>query len=270
MLKDYFIDAEVAAEKFFLRELLSFFIEKRKSVFADSDLTFSVEDFKEFTREKKLYNVMSQDITFEKIDAHLDICRNFFKRDGNNKMITPKSPILTYKKKPDINFFVISDCYSEYIKNALYDIGVSLRTHDWSQKGEQREDEETNVSPEEMSENDNSDEDKKISVYKKMEDHRISFNNRKTRNPLGNKECAFFDTLKNNFGTECPYTVLFNAYKRLGQFNGMSSEPLTPKDKKRCVNDGITSLNKKLYEISGNPNAIETIPGRASKYRLTY
>ncbi len=246
------ITAEIAATKFFLRELLLFFIEKRGAVFGDGDFTFSIAEFSDFIRGKEFARVMGDDITFQKVREHLECCRIIKKRDHELKISTPPSPLLNYTAQTRRSEFTIKDCQTEYLKNALRDINLALHINDWQETSGGRERGNAKT------------------LFKETQGHALTFLEKTLEGTMSNKERAIFETLANAFGQNCSYINLFDKYRRLERVNGTAVERQTAREKKESVNGGIQELRKKLYEISGNPNTIETLPGRTSMYRLVY
>lgn len=256
MTEDTFISPEVSATKFFLRELLLFFIEKRRAVFGDADFVFTVEEFQDFIKGKNFARVMGDDINAENVHAHLKNCKELKKRNRDLLIINPQTPILTYTKlsaNGGSQRFNIKDCQTEYIKNALRDIDIALSINDWSVEGKKR-----------VAEN-------KRSIFAETKDRELSFHGKITTRPLTTKERALFEALNAIFGEKCDYKIMFSKYKKMaGPGNNLASEYRTAPQKKSFVNDGVQELKKRMYEISGNPNTIETLPGRNSEYRLIY
>lgn len=257
MTEDTFISPEVSATKFFLRELLLFFIEKRRAVFGDADFVFTVEEFQKFIEGKKFARVMGEDINADNVHAHLKNCKELKKRNKENEIINPQTPILTYTKlaaNDDSQRFKIKDCQTEYIKNALRDVDIALDINDWSVEGKKR-----------------------IIGHKKTfftetQDRKLSFHGKDTASPISNREIVLFRSLKATFGMGCFYNTMFDRCIEMGGPGGsnLASEHRSASQKKSFVNDGISELRKKLYEISGNPYTIETMPGKKSEYRLIY
>lgn len=251
-MKNYIpeLPAEIATKKFYLRELLSFFLEKRKEIFGDEPFTFSVKEFEEFIESKKFKNVMSNTLNFDFIKAHLKSCDGLFKRNNKLRIIYPEKPILRFKaNKRDKSFGV--DCNTQYINTTIKFLNDSLKDDKVWGEG------------------------KKKSLFQETQDHKIRFLNKTTKNSLEHKERGIFGTLASNFNKYCSYGDMFNTILNLNESAPSKKEKLmrdhnSPKKKKRYIDDGIQALRKKLFEISGKPDAIQVVQGRRSEYILTY
>lgn len=251
------LTAQIAAEKFYLRELFLFFIEKRGTVFGHfPEFRFSTPEFEEFIEQKKLSTIMNgnaNDITVEKVRWHLELCKNLMKLDKDLNIINPRSPLLSYTIEDD-RIFIIKDCQTKDLENAVRDIDIALCNDDWSEEGEERQ------------------RDNKKTLFSLTQDHKIIFRGKSIKNPLDNKERALFIALTNKFSMPVSYEELFEAVKNMSRVNGgiLKHKKYSDEMKKGFVNDGITELRKKLYELSGNPETIKTNEGRKSEYMLIY
>lgn len=251
------LTAQLAAEKFYLRELFLFFIKQRGTVFGHSpEFRFSIPEFEGFIRKENLSAIMNgntNDITAEKVIWHLDCCKNLMKLDKSQETIKPNTPLLTYAIE-EMGVFVIQDCQTEDLKNAIRFIDLGLYTDDWEEESEKRKKE------------------NKKTLFSLTQDHKIIFRGQSTSNSLGNKERAFFIVLKDKFPKPVSYTELFEAAKTMNRVNAgiLKYKVYSDGMKKGFVNDGVTELRKKLYEISGNPRAIKTEEDGESQYTLTY
>lgn len=248
-MKDYEIELtpETAAKKFFLRELLSFFIEKRKKVFADEPITFAVTDFADFIEQKKIKSVMSNTLNFSFIKAHLEACKKISKRDKDLELIDPKQPLLRFTTNK-ASFVVTCEIESLKRTNAWFTA--------WLKDGTQWEE-------------------KKTSVFKETGKHKITFLGKSTKDSLGLKERGIFSGLANKFNKPCSYGELFDSVVKLYEYDqekktNLLSKVYTAKQKRQYIDDGIQAMRKKLYELSGKPDTILAVPGRKSEYILTY
>lgn len=251
-MKNYIpeLTAEIATKKFYLRELLSFFLKKRKEVFGDEPFTFSVEEFEEFIESKKIKKVMSNTLNFDFIKAHLKSCDGLFKRNNKLRVIYPEQPILRFEAhKRDKSFGV--DCNTQYINATIKYLTESLKDDKVWEEG------------------------KKKSLFQETHDHKIRFLNKTTKNSLEHKERGIFGTLAINFNKPCSYGEMFNVILNLNKSAPNKKEKLmhdynSSEKKIGYIDDGIQALRKKLFEISGKPDAIKAVQGRNSEYILTY
>ena len=244
------LTVEIATKKFYLRELLSFFLKKRTEVFGDSSFIFSVKEFEEFLESKKIKSVMSNTLNFDFIKAHLKSCDDIFKRDNNLRIIYPEQKILKFKAHKRTETFEIN-CNTQYINTTIKYLTGSLKDDKIWEEG------------------------KKKSLFQETQDHKIKFLNKTTKNFLENKERGIFRILAGNFNKPCSYGDMFDAILRLNESAPDKKAKLmcdynSAERKKGYIDDGIQSLRKKLYEISGKPDAIKALPGRKSEYVLTY
>jgi len=243
------LTAEVAAKKFYLRELLSFFLKKRKEVFGDGPFTFQIDEFVEFLESKKIKNVMSNTLNFNFIKAHLESCKDLLKRNNKLRVIYPEQPILNFKAHKRKGSFDV-DCNTSYIETTIKFLNASLK-------------------------DDRFWEEKKKSLFKETGDHKIKFLNIETKTSLGIKERGVFGTLASNFSKPCSYGDMFNNILLLNESapdkrNKLILECNSIQKKRGYIDDGIQALRKRLYEISGKPDAIRVEPGKKSEYTLTY
>lgn len=251
-MKNYIpeLTAEIATKKFYLRELLVFFLEKRKEVFGDESFTFSIDEFAKFIEEKKFKNIMSNALNFDLIRAHLKAGESLSKLNNKLRVIYPEQPILSFKEhKRKVSFVV--DCKTQYIKTTIKFLNDSLKDDKVWKEG------------------------KKKSLFQETKEHKIRFLNKTTKNSLEHKERGIFGTLASNFNKPCSYGDMFDTILNLNNSSSSKKAKLinnynSPEKKKRYIDDGIQALRKKLYEISGKPDAIQALPGRMSKYILTY
>ena len=244
------LTAEIATKKFYLRELLSFFLEKRKGVFGDESFIFLVKEFEEFIESKKIKNVMSNALNFDFIKAHLKAGESLFKRNNKLRVIYPEKPILKFKTNKKIMSFNVI-CHTQYIKTAIKFLNDSLKDDKVWEEG------------------------KKKSLFQETQDHKIKFLNTTTKNSLEHKERGIFGVLAGNFNKPCSYGDMFNTILNLNESAPNKKEKLmndynSSEKKKRYIDDGIQALRKKLFEISGKPDAIKAAQGRNSEYILTY
>ena len=65
------------------------------------------------------------------------------------------------------------------------------------------------------------------------------------------------------------YDVRFDSQRFSALIAQNASEQVIEKQK-GYIDDGIQALRKKLCELSGKPDVIRTVPGRKTKYVLTY
>ena len=250
------ITAEVAARKFFLREMLFFFIEQRKKAIADSEFSFTLQDFSEYIKKMEFYKSMGDEINDKNIIEHLKILRKVFcKRNKNLSLKNPRTPLLVLKIKKIKGkpLFVIEDCLTEDLENAIRFLDISLMLH--HNINSRVENEDLNIKIGSI----NSE-----SLFGQDSKKRIIFVEKISEKPLGLKERAIFNTLKNNFNKEVNYSDIYISIAKL-------TKQTKPREKRKgYVNDGIVELKKKLYKISGNPQTIITIVGRESIYKLIY
>lgn len=252
------ITAEVAIKKFFLREMLFFFIEQRNKVLGDSDFTFTAQDFSEYITKKEFSTTLGIYISSNNIEENLNLIRNdFFKRDKNLKIKEPRESLLTFEMSGtgDNKIFKIIDCQTDYINNTLRYLDISLMLINDVDDKKRVEDLELQRKIESINGG---------SLFGQTADHKIIFCNKSSERPLGLKERAIFNILKSNFKKEVEANDIYGAIERLTQ------RTVRAEEQKGHVNDGITELRKKLCEISGNPETIITIGGRISKYKLIY
>lgn len=251
-MKNYIpeLTAEIATKKFYLRELLVFFLEKRKEVFGDESFTFSIDEFVKFIEEKKFKNIMSNALNFDLIRAYLKAGESLFKRNNKLRVIYPEQPILRFKVHKRNKSFDV-DCNTQYINTTIKYLTESLKDDKMWEEG------------------------KKKSLFQETQDHKIRFLNKTTKNSLEHKERGIFGTLAKNFNKPCPYGEMFDAILRLyepapSKKTKLMNDYNSPQKKRGYIDDGIQALRKKLYEISGKPDAIEAVTGRNSEYILTY
>jgi len=235
------LSAKVISKKFVLREAVVFFLKERTLVMGDKEISFSGKDFVDFVSSCN-ENVLDSSI----IDVLTDLAE-FNKRDSDDKIIEPRTKLLEFEEV-EKGEFVVSGCTTDDLKNILRFIDISVYLGERPEKY------------------------KEESLFGMTQDGKIRFLDREAANSLGNKEKAIFNVLRSRFGQDCDYTGLFEAAKSQQSASGRdlkakyNTEPL----KKDFINGGIRELRKKLLAISGNPYAIETVPGRDSIYRLIY
>lgn len=240
-LNKMLLSAEVISKKFVLREAIIFLLRERMQVMGDKEIVFSGKDFIDFVSSCNK-NVLDSDIT--DVLTHLT---EFYKRDSDNTIIEPRTKLLEFKEMKE-DKFVVSGCTTDDLKNILRFIDISVYL---GERPENYEEE---------------------SLFGMTQDGKISFLDRESVNPLGNKEKAIFNLLRSRFGQECDYKDLFEAVLRqqTASRRDLKAKYNTEPLKKDFINGGIRELRKKLLAISGNPYAIETMPGRDSVYKLMY
>lgn len=252
------ITAEVAVHKFFLREMLFFFIKRRNDVLFDSDFSFTAKDFSNYIEKMQFSTTIGVYINDIHIINNLKILKNdFFRRDNNLKVIEPKKKFLNFTKKGtgDDKIFTITNCQTEHINNAIRYLDISLMlTSEVDDK--KRIDLELQRKIESINEQ---------SLFGQTPEHKLIFCNKIADRPLGSKEKAVFNVLKRNFKSNVNYIEIYREIS-----NPITGTILPQTQQKDYVNGGITELRKKLFEISGNPETITTATGRDSIYKLIY
>ena len=254
------ITAEVAVKKFFLREMLYFFIEQRNKILGDSDFTFTAQDFSEYIKRKEFSTTLGIYISNNTIEENLNLIKSdFLKRDKNIKIKEPREPLLTFgiEGPRDNRIFKIMDCQTDYINNTLRYLDISLMLIDNTEDKERIDDLELQRKIESINDE---------SLFGQTQDHRLIFCNKPSDRALGLKERAIFNILKNNFKTEVSANNIYEAILALTQ----RTTTTRGAERNGFVNDGVIELRKKLCEISGNPETIITASGRVSTYKLVY
>jgi len=272
------ISAKVAANKFFLRELIQFFIEKRKGVFGDSDFSFTKEDFKQYLTEKKYSSVMI--VSDELIKEHLDLVKNnFFARNIEMETIIPKVRVLNYEVSSN-NEFIIRGSNTEHLSYFRRFLDVSLdlgilddrisEVNSDDEEGGDAASEGLSDRPAQLVSRSNE------TLFLITQSQQIQFLDRTTESALSIRERAVFLLLKRNFKNYHSYRDLFEAVSRMNyaaasQYSqNLSTLCRSASQKKTLINNTVLGLRKKLYELSGNPDTIQTKEGRISCYRLVY
>lgn len=236
--------AKAAVLKFFLRELIIFLLEKRAEFIGDAPIIFSNENLSNYLQN--LPNIGHfLPLTDNLIKQHLVHLKDFKIRDQFLKIINPQIALLEYqlsKRK-----FIVN-CSTEYLSNCLRLIDISIYLKERPGKYKNK------------------------SLFSITGDHKLKYLDNVAASPLGNKEYAIFNYLRKHFNKQSDYKKIFEAAKQLYQADRSNSifRIRGAKEKKVYINNGITELKLKLREISGNPNTIETIPDRTSKYKLIY
>jgi hypothetical protein len=255
------ITAEQAVHKFFLREMLFFFIEKRQGVILDGPFSFTAKDFSKYIEEMEFSTTLGVYINNDHIKENLKILRDsFFKRDKLLRITTPIDPLLEFNTTGtgDDMVFTISNCPTDYINNALRFLDISLMLISDVEDKERVDDLEIQRKIESINEK---------SLFGQTQDHKLMFCNKSSDNPLGLKERAIFNILKNNFKEEVSANDI---YQEIVVQNQATTTVRVGGGRNDYVNNGIRELRKKLWEISGNPVTIITTSGRVSTYKLVY
>ncbi|MFA6586222.1 MAG: hypothetical protein WCS86_03635 [Candidatus Paceibacterota bacterium] len=253
------ITAEVAVHKFFLREMLFFFIKKRQSAILDGSFSFNAKDFSEYIEKMKFSTTMGVYIDHNHIKENLKILRDsFFKRDKHLKIIIPMDPLLKFSTEGegDATIFTVVNCPTDYINNALRYLDISLMLT--SEIDDKNKIENLELERKIGSINDES-------LFGQTQDHKLTFCNRDYDRALGLKERAIFNILKRRFKREVGTSTIYREITILNQ--GTVRKSLN--ERSGYVNDGVNELRKKLCEISGNPETIITRRG-TSIYKLIY
>lgn len=112
------VPIKVMQDKFYLRELLLFFMEKRQTVILDVDFVFSVEEFKKFIAKNKLSQEMFDRTSFYNIGVALDYLRNMDRRDIDGNILNPPIPLLNYIPGKKRNGYMVQNSRTEYLENA--------------------------------------------------------------------------------------------------------------------------------------------------------
>lgn len=233
----------VAYEKFFLRQLITFFMKKRKKVFGDSDFEFTVEELKKYLKKTK--PIMAGEADRNLIAEHLKFMRQIYKRDDNLDIIQPRQTLIKFESADD--GFLIKEGYTEHLRTALKSLDISIYLKERPELYKDR------------------------SLFSLTNSSKIIFLDYVPENALGLKERAIFNTLRNNFNNYIDYHLLFNAVKNLNNAEiGNVIFGYDAQQKKKYINNGVTELRKKLYQISGNPDTIITSDEEVSSYRLIY
>ena len=111
-------------KKFYIKELLQFFKEKRRGVVLDDDFIFSVEEFKKFIAENKLPQKMFDKTSFDSIEEALKYLKGMDVRDENNHIINPPLALLSYLPRKDKTGFEVQNSRAKYFKNTVNYIRV--------------------------------------------------------------------------------------------------------------------------------------------------
>jgi len=237
-----FLSAEVISAKFVLREIITFFLQKRLKVVGDKDIIFTNKELTSFIKKEKSVTIKKTDIK-----SCLNYLKNFNRRDEKGKEFEPHIKLLGFRENKN-KTTTIKDCSTDNLKNALRFIDISIylkkRPKDY----------------------------KKKSLFEITQDGKLEFMERVSKNSLGIKERAIFYHLRKQFDKECNYKDLFKKANKAKKVSGKSlyNDYRTANRKKTYINNGITELKAKIINISGNPYAIETIKSRTSKYKLIY
>ena len=236
------LSAEVISAKFVLREIITFFLQKRLGAVGDEDIIFTNKELMSFIKEKKSVIIKTTDIK-----SYLNYLKNFNRRDEKGKEFEPHIKLLGFRKNKN-GVTTIKDCSTDNLKNALRAIDISIYLKGMSEDYEEK------------------------SLFEITQDGKLKFMDRISENPLRIKERAIFFYLRDNFNKECDYKDLFRKANEAQRASGNSlyNDHRTASDKKTYINNGITQLRTKIIDISGNPYAIETIKERTSRYRLIY
>jgi len=254
------ITAEVAVKKFFLREMLFFFIEKRQNVILDSPFYFSAKDFSKYIEEMQFSTTIGVYVNHNYINENLKILQNsFLKRDKHLKIKIPMDPLLKFSTKGegDDMIFTIVDCPTDYINNALRYLDISLMLA--SEVDDKNREENFELERKIGSINTES-------LFGQTQDHKLIFCNEPSDRALGLKERAIFNILKKHFKTEVSASDIYEAIVELNQ----GTTTARREERNGYVGDGVIELRKKLCKISGNPETIKTVSGRVSTYKLIY
>lgn len=237
------LSAEVISAKFVLREIVTFFLQKRLGVVGDKDIIFTDRELISFIKENK-------HVTIKKtgIKSHLNYLKNFNRRDERGKEFEPHIKLLGFKENETKTATTIKDCSTDNLKRALRYIDGSIYLKKRPEGYEKK------------------------SLFEITQDGKLEFMERISKNSLKTKEKAIFYHLRKHFNEEYNYKDLFKKANEAQKASGKSlyNDYRTAKERKKYINNGITQLKIKLTNISGNPYAIETIKKRTSKYKLVY
>lgn len=231
-------DPDTAYRKFGLRELLTFFLEKRKTVIADNDFSFTLEEVK--THLKTVSSYLATEMTDDRLKDFLDILKNTTRRRKNLEIDDGAHKFLNYQRRG--SSYSIKDCLTDHIINLLRYFDLTLGLHD-PLHGE-------------LNKSRN-----RQSLFDETQDHKISFLG-KTES-MSNKDKAIFNALRKKFKNWVVYTDIYDKIITITRDNRAH-------DKNGYVSDGINELRNKLIKLSGNPHVIETKRERPVSYRLTY
>ncbi len=248
-------DAKTAYRKFFLRELLTFFIEKRSQVLADDDFSFSTGEFKNYLKVINKTAYFINEVTDENIKDVLAVCKKSSVRDHLLHIPVPPLPLLDYTPKRN-HIFEIKNCFTEYLVNFLRFLDTSLNLGDWKD-GASRNCSKFNKS-----------------CFDQTQDHKLIFLNKTTETSLSKKkESPVFNHLKRNFKVFCPWEEIYETIiGEAGMMRGsIESEDKGKAGKPGYVSDAVDKLREKLCHLSGYPEVIETSKkGGETSFRLTY